>query len=271
MREQEGSRFAVSMVVATVMLASGCRPEPDTSLDALVLDSDTVAREQAQLAQEAARVEAERLEKERAAAGDLDAERLAAEAQKEAVRRSEEAERAASERAKLVGTRFGKIVTSSGKIYTEVTVKEINDLELKLAHDAGIAMVKLPDLSPEFQQRFFFDEARYLEMREAYDIGGRQQALALEAARTRKANHQTGVAVDATGEAGSADASKAEQEVARLNARIAQMRLLRSQKRRIYMQGGSHLARSRAQKDMEAIEKQLQALDAALAAALARR
>ncbi len=72
--------------------------------------------------------------------------------------------------AKAVGQEVGVLATRGGREYRQVTIAKVTDVGLEIRHEHGIARIQAPDLTPDWQERFQWDdEERRTRLKEESD------------------------------------------------------------------------------------------------------
>ncbi len=77
-------------------------------------------------------------------------------------------------RVAAIGEKLGDLVLANGREYRESTITRVTDVGLEIRHADGIARIQAPDLDPEFQDRFQWDdeERRKILKQESAHIEG---------------------------------------------------------------------------------------------------
>ena len=97
---------------------------------------------------------------EEAAPTDEEEAALERAAEKAAKRESARQAGATKERAAAKGEKHKTLTTSRGRTYKEVVIKGVDEVGVKIFHQAGTARIKFAELPEEFQKRFGYDPAR---------------------------------------------------------------------------------------------------------------
>jgi cell division protein FtsB len=142
---------------------------------------------------------------------------------------------------RAIGERLGDLVLSDGRRYLQATISRVTDVGLEIRHEDGIARIQAPDLAPELQNRFQWnDEVRRQRLNEEMEKqpGKTAQAAGQKASKPTVSNENRIQRVNATEEA---------------EARVALRRKVTAWKAKISkLQSEKLEAESRAQYDNQA-------------------
>lgn len=105
---------------------------------------------------------------------------------------------------RAVGEKLGDLVLSGGRRYLQATITRVTDVGLEIRHENGFARIQAPDLAPELQDRFQWnDDARRQRLNEEVENldGKTNQSIGQKASKSSTPNESRALRVNTTEEA----------------------------------------------------------------------